>query len=227
VTGLSGAKLTQALQAGCQQGQLAYDLAKGEYRYRPLVAEALELDRLEYRNDRERVAYDLLARKGAVSIATENRVHGTGIELIGKVLVSEDKREYRPSFLLGEEGEILRAECSCATFRKQGLKGGPCAHLIALRLAYGREQEERSRGAAKGRKTVTVETRTYSKRRPSGEEIVQVSLDRARLSFRWGARGTDLRVQKLVFNSVGDARAAYFARVDELEEKGYLDASAG
>jgi hypothetical protein len=34
-------------------------------------------------------------------------------------------------------------------------------------------------------------------------------------------------VQSLVFNSVAEARAAYFERVDDLEARGYLDGTAG
>ena len=42
--------------------------------------------------------------------------------------------------LLGDEAQVLKAECTCALFRKQGLKQGPCAHLIALRLSYAEQQ---------------------------------------------------------------------------------------
>ena len=56
--------------------------------------------------------------------------------------------------------------------------------------------------------------------------MVQVALDRQRVKVRWGPRGAPQRVQSLVFNSVDAARAAYFARVDDLEKRGFLDATA-
>jgi hypothetical protein len=34
-------------------------------------------------------------------------------------------------------------------------------------------------------------------------------------------------VLSLVFDAVDEARAAYFARVDDLERRGFLDATAG
>src|SRR5262249_39285180 len=89
--GLKGAALTEALEAGCQQGKLMYDIAEAVYRLRPLTEEPLDLNRLEYRNQRERVAHDLLVRRGAVRIVSVNRIAGTGIELTGKVTVDEDK----------------------------------------------------------------------------------------------------------------------------------------
>jgi hypothetical protein len=225
-TGLKGAALTEALQMGCQQGRLVYDLASNVYRLRPLTEAPLDLGRLEYRNQRERSAHDLLARRGAVKIESENRIAGTGTELTGKVKVEEDRREYRPQMLLTEEGQVNKAECTCTFFRKQGLKAGPCTHLIALRLAYAAEEQRRAREAAP-QKGVTVETRSYTRRDETGEEVAQVTLDRKRLKVRWGRAGQPQRLQVMRFNSVDEARAAYFARIGEYNARGFLDATAG
>jgi hypothetical protein len=203
-----------------------FDLATNVYRLRPVTDAALDMARLEYRNQRERIAHDLLVRRGAVKIVSENRIPGTGLELIGKVTVTEDKREYRPQMLLAEEGQVSRAECTCTFFRKQGLKAGPCVHLIALRLAYAAEEVKRLKSGTL-RQAVTVETRTFGKRDPEGEDVVQVSLERQRLRVRWGRAGQPLRSQMLKFNTVDEARTAYFARIDELDARGYLDATAG
>ncbi len=225
-TKLSGAKLTETLQLGCQQGQLMMDLGVRNVRLRPLSPTPLNLDKLEYRNNRERQGYDLINRKGAVQIAKENRIFGTGIELTGQVTVSEDKRDYRPQMLLDDDGRVLRAECTCTFFRKHGLKQGPCPHLISLRLAWA--QEEARRAAGKGRQTILVETRTYSRRHADGsEDINQLTLDRRRLRIRWGTAGGHMRVQTLQYNSPDEARAAYFSRVAQLDAKGFLDATAG
>lgn len=223
-TGLKGAALIEAVQAGCQQGKLMYDLATDTYRYRPLTPTPLDLARLEFRSPKERVAHDLLVRRGAVKIATENRIAGTGLELTGKVTVAEDKREYRPQMLLGDEGQVSRAECTCPTFRKQGLKAGPCVHLVALRLALAEQEATRGQGDDP-RQTVTVETRTYSKRNAAGEDVVQVSLERQRLKIRWGRAGASMRKQLFKYNSVDEARIAYFARIGALDADGYIDAT--
>ena len=223
-TGLKGPALFETLQSGCQQGRLMFDLAAGVYRLRPLTEEPLDLQRLEYRNQRERIAHDLLVRRGAVRVVSENRIATVGLELTGRVVVDEDKREYRPQMVLADEGQISRAECTCAFFRKQGLKAGPCEHLIALRLSHA-DQEARG---AEARQAVLVETRTYSRRDDRGEEeVVQVSLERQKLKVRRGKAGQAMRVQTLRFNTPDDAREAYFARVDALGAKGYLDATAG
>ena len=224
-TKLAGADLIETLQLGCQHGQIMYDLPDERFRLRPLTSTPLNMERLEFRSPRERLAHDLVHRKDAISIATENRIHGTGLELIGKAFVAEDKREYRPQMLLSDEGFVSRAECTCNTFRQHGLKGGPCTCLIALRLTHAM-REKRLREGGRALKTVSVETRSYSKREHDVEHVVQISLNRKRLKVRWGQAGDAMRVQQLQFDSVEAARGEYVERVTKLEERGYLDASA-
>ncbi len=225
-TGLDAARVIEALQVGCQQGLFMFDVAREVYRYRPLTSAPLDPSRFEFRNDRERRAHDLCAEKGAVEIVTENRIHEVGLELVGKARVAADKREYRPELLLDDDGRVKKAACTCAFFRKHQLKEGPCEHLVALRLAAAREEAARRAQRGAGRSGVVIETRTYTKRSAKGEDVYQVALDRRRLKVRWGPRGQPQRVQSLSFNSAPEARAAYFARVDDLERRGFLDATA-
>jgi len=222
-TKLDEETLSQALQAGCQQGQIMYDIQDQRYGIRPLTAEPLDLDRLEFRNQAEKTAYDLVGRQKAVSVVQENQVFGLGVELTGKVVVAEDKRDYRPQMLLSEEGFVSRCECTCTQFRKQGLTNGPCVHLIALRLAYGQLQQDRKSGQK--RDTVTVQTKTFSKRTGDQESRVQLSLNQRRLHVHWGTVGETMRRQQIQFANNDNARQEYFRRIETLNRKGYLDAS--
>lgn len=218
----------KALQGLCQEGLVMFDLAHDRYRLRPLTATPLDPARLAYRNLREREAHDLLAVKDAVKIVKENRIFGQGLELEGKVAVAAEKREYRPVMLVDDEARVTRAECTCRFFRTQGMKHGPCTHLTALAILHARLEAKRSESRGKGRATVVVETRSWSRRHPRGESVCQVSLDHTHVRIRWGERSdTRLRLQHLVFSSQAEARAAYFARIDDLEAKGFLDATAG
>ncbi len=225
-TGLAWPALLEALQLGCQQGRFMYDLANDVYRFRPLTDAPIDPTRLEFRDRRERTAFDLLARRDAVKIVSENRIPGAGLELTGQVVVAEDKREYRPQMLLSDEGQAAKAECTCAFYRKQGLKAGPCVHLIALRLAYAAQEARRLQGLGP-KQAITVETRSFSRRGESGEEVYQVSLERRRLKIRWGLDDQPARLQTLAFDSNEAASAAYLARVADLESRGFLDATAG
>jgi len=220
---LKGEALLEALQLGCQQGALMYDLANQVYRLRPLTDTPLDLERLEYRNARERQAYDYLTRKNAVKIVSENRIFDVGVELTGKVEIAEDKREYRPQMLIADEGHVSRAECTCTQFRQQGLKDGPCACLVALRLVYAEQERKRAKA---GKTAITMETRTFSRREEKGQHMYQLTLDRQQMKVRWGYGGENLRLQQLRFNSVEDARAAYFSKMESLAARGYLDQAA-
>lgn len=219
---MKGSALVETLQFGCQQGQLMFDIATGVYRYRPVLSGPLDLARLQYRNVREKVAFDLLTRRGAVRIASENRIARVGLELTGQVTVEEDKRDYQPQKVLADEGQVKKAFCTCTAFHKQGLKAGPCVHLIALRLAYADREPQR----AKTDVAVTFETRAFTRRDGATETVVQVSLERQRLNLRWGTAGQPMRVQALRFNTESVARSAYFARLAELDAEGCLDAVA-
>jgi predicted DNA-binding WGR domain protein len=225
--GLGAPEVLAALQVGCQQGKLMFDVAREVYRYRPLTAEPVDPARFAFRNARERRAHDLIARPSAVAITTENRIHGVGLELTGKVMVAADKREYRPQLLVDDEGRVKKADCTCAFFRKHQLKEGPCEHLIALRIKSLADEAARRAARGSGDASLTMETRTYARRDAAGEEVYQVALAERRLKVRWGRRGEESRLQSLVFASVEDARAAYFTRVQELERRGFLDATAG
>jgi hypothetical protein len=221
-TGIKGPALVEAIQVGCQNGELMYDIANNLYRYRPITDKPIDLARLQFRNQRERVAHDLLTRRGAVRIQSENRIAGIGLELTGQVSVEEDKRDYRPQMVLADEGQVRKVSCTCATFRKQGIKGGPCVHLIALRLAFAEKEAKK----AKSDDAVKFETRAFAKRDGEVEHVVQVSLERDKIKYRWGLSGQPMRLQTMRFNAEADARAAYFAKLAELDAKGYLDAIA-
>jgi hypothetical protein len=224
-TRLGWEPLIEALQLGCQQGRIMYDLAADVYRLRPLTDTQLDLSRLEYRNARERVAHDLVARRGAVAIVSENRIAAAGLELTGRVEVAEDRREYRPVLLLTDEGQVSKAECTCPLFRRQGLKNGPCAHLVALRLLHADRESLRRSGQAP-LDTLTAETRSFSRRDDKGEDVYQLALERRRLTIHWGRGGLPMRRQRLIFDTVDDARDAYLSRIAKLSGLGFLDASS-
>jgi predicted DNA-binding WGR domain protein len=199
-----------------------FDLATGLHRLRPITDTKLDLARLQYRNVREKVAHDLLGRRNSVKIVSETRIAGEGLALVGEVTVSEDKRDYRPQMLLADEGSPKRVSCTCAGFRKDGLKSGPCVHLIAFRMAHAEKEAKKAKTGA----AVTFETRAFTRRDGENEHLMQLTLERSKLKVRWGQAGQPMRSQTLKFNTDTDARQSFFARLAELESRGYMDAIA-
>jgi hypothetical protein len=98
--------------------------------------------------------------------------------------------------------------------------------MIALRVQFAREQAqlEAARATPEGRALITAETRVLLRRTARGAESYRLSLDGRNVTARFGI-GDALRMQRLRFDSAADARAAYFARLDDLAQKGFLDAT--
>ncbi|HTL37488.1 MAG TPA: SWIM zinc finger family protein, partial [Kofleriaceae bacterium] len=147
----------------------------------------------------------------------------------GQVTDAKAHRTFYPQFTIDREGRTTGAQCTCSAFRRAGIKEGPCEHMVALRVQLAREQArlEADRMTAEGRARITAETRTLLRRTDRGAETYRISLDGRLVVSRFGGAvtGASERMQKLRFDSIDDARAAYFARLADLSAKGYLDAT--
>lgn len=204
------------LQQACQQGLVMYDPAHAVYRYRPLTEQPLDLAQFQFRHMAEKLAYDLLARPDAIGALQLNVIPQEGVEVAAEIRVAEDQREYLTRFKLNEEGQIGKAACSCHQIMQHGLTQGPCCHLIALRLAYARHLANRDVNV------ITRETRLFTRRKASGEEQVQVTLNNRRLLVTCQDRH-GLRPQQFAFNSLELARRAYLGKITQLEHSGFIE----
>ncbi|MCK5725785.1 MAG: hypothetical protein KAH22_03035 [Thiotrichaceae bacterium] len=206
-------EVVAALQQGCQQGLVSYDIAHQVYRYRPLMEEPLDMAEFQYRLPVEALAYDLVARQKAIGELSLKVIANEGTEISAEIKVKEDKREYLTRLKLNEEGHVARAECSCHQIMQKGLSQGPCSHLVALRLHYAAYL------ASRDVKLITQETRFYSRRKKSLQSTVQVTLNNKRLLLS----RDDQQQQQFAFNSVQEARQAYLGQVSQLEINGYIE----
>lgn len=223
-----------ALQLECLRGRVLYDIAKGTYRPRELLSTPVDEAAIRFGSEREARAHRLLGDGGAgageVKLTKVHEVVGEGTRLSGEVVDREAVRSFFPSFMLDLEGRVREASCGCPHVRRSGMREGPCEHMIALRLAYARQrtQEEAQRQTAKGRSLIRAETRAYVRRDASGQEqVYRVSLDGKRVSVEWGARLAEPRHQRQWFDTDGEARTAYFARLESLAAEGFIDTASG
>ena len=67
--------------------------------------------------------------------------------------ITGKRHDFRIDYDVGfdDDGRVKSAECTCTFFRKHKLKEGPCAHLIALRVAQAQEEERRRQAYGAGR----------------------------------------------------------------------------
>lgn len=209
-----------ALRVGC-------DAANGTLFERPLLAKPLPDGALRFRDAREEQAHRLLGVRGQVSLVKVTEApEGRVIE--GLVEDRQARRAFRPTFTLDAEGSTSAATCSCPFFRRSGVREGPCEHMMAVRVLFEREQAklEEARGTEAGRKIIRAETRTLLRRGVGGTETFRLSLDGREVVSRYG-KAEPLRMQRLLFSSEGEARAAYFQRLDDLAARTWLDGGAG
>jgi hypothetical protein len=220
------ADVRRTVLAALAQLRIGHDLATGELFARPLTRAPVPASALRFRDAREAAAHRLLAETGAVTLT---KVHDQGTEgrsIEGQVVDARAHRTFYPSFTIDQEMRTSAAACTCSAVRRAGIKEGPCEHMIALRVRYAREQArlEAARGTPEGRAAITAETRMLMRRTPAGAELYRLSLDGRMVTARFGL-GDALRMQRVRFDSVTDARIAYFERLEQLSQKGYLDAT--
>jgi hypothetical protein len=213
----------RTLLAALAQLRVGHDLATGEYFARPLLATPVPAHALKFRDAREAAAHRLLGEANGVTVTKVHDQGADGRTIEGQVVDAKAHRTFYPAFTIDREGRTAQATCTCNVFRRSGIKEGPCEHMIALRVQYTREQAalEAERQTPEGRARITAETRVLLRRTAAGAETYRLSLDGRFVTSRFGAN----RMQKLRFDSAADARTAYFARLDDLAKKGYLDAT--
>jgi predicted nucleic acid-binding Zn finger protein len=169
-----------------------------------------------------------LSVKGAVNVTKLHDRGHDGIDVVGEVKDKTADRVYAPRFTTDVEGRVSDAWCSCPHYRRTGMREGPCAHMIALRVAFGRQRvlDEERRNSPEGRQLVRAETRTLLRRdQATGKQtVMRVSLDDKIVRLEWGLALEQARHSRIWFDTDSEARDAYFQRLDVLMKDGFLDA---
>jgi hypothetical protein len=106
-----------------------FDPDAASFRWRELYPD-FDLTRLSEPALEERKGLELHA-SGAVSINSESKVDGRR----KRVAVVSDATDRATTLETDEDGRVTRAECSCAYFRSNKLRNGPCCHIVALSLS--------------------------------------------------------------------------------------------
>lgn len=131
-----------ALGIYTQAGRVIFDLAKNVYRARELSRDPLPSEKLRYANDREASANALLDAGQVRLDHVEHPPEG------GVVLRANVKDRYQPEVRINADERITKATCTCSHFKQFRLMRGPCAHMLAARLAYARQRDDSAAGAA-------------------------------------------------------------------------------
>jgi hypothetical protein len=136
-TGLARVTVERALALYTQAGRVIHDLALGVYRLRELARDPLPLDELRFASAAEQEAAAIVALH-ALNEAPAEALPDGAMRLSG-VARSGDRR-YRTALVLDADQRIADGTCECNQFTQHRLRHGPCAHMLALRLAHARRE---------------------------------------------------------------------------------------
>jgi hypothetical protein len=136
-TGLARVTVERALALYTQAGRVIHDLALGVYRLRELARDPLPLDDLRFASAAEQEAAAIVALHALNEARAEALPDGA--VLLSGVARSGDRR-YRAALALDADQRIADGTCECNQFTQHRLRHGPCAHMLALRLAHARRE---------------------------------------------------------------------------------------
>jgi len=135
-TGLPPAETEQALFQLCRAGRVIFDPTTMAYRLRELFAEALDVNKLFAPDPRIEAARRLLDA-GRVSLrnVTDPDPSQGGRRETRAAAVVEDDVAYEVSVAVDGNGRLRFGRCECQFFQNNLMSRGPCAHILAARLA--------------------------------------------------------------------------------------------
>ncbi|MEO1054118.1 MAG: SWIM zinc finger family protein [Bacteroidota bacterium] len=135
--GLDKSVVLGALSAFVQAGRAIYDMDKKVYRIRELSRESLPMEDLRFANEREAEA-NKLVNEGEVH--TERSYEGSGYWIKGTVV--HKGKTFHPQVFIDSDERIAKAVCDCNFYQQNKLRQGPCEHILAVRIADNKKNEQ-------------------------------------------------------------------------------------
>ena len=109
-----------------QEGKVIYDLKDKVYRLRELTKDPLPMDKLRYRNEREKLA---------AHIINDNQIKYSKYEIKEKSIIHSGvvNEKLLVNIEISDEERLVDGSCSCRFISQNKLMQGPCEHMMALR----------------------------------------------------------------------------------------------
>lgn len=135
-TGLPSPTVVAALVLLTQAGRVVFDLVQGLWRLRELSAQPLPLERLRYASEREAQAAALLhgAQQAGQPVQVARQALGGGRERL-QASVADGAQRHEVQLELDADARLESGRCQCNFFTQNQLRRGPCAHMLAVRMA--------------------------------------------------------------------------------------------
>lgn len=122
--------VSKAMTTFTQAGKVIYDLKNEVFRARELKREGIDIESLRFSSEIDKEAYAISLRAGGVR-KIRTRLKGE------KKLIMANVDQFEPVISLDGDERIVDGKCSCNYFYTNKLTKGPCAHMLAVRIAFG------------------------------------------------------------------------------------------
>ncbi len=134
--GLPAGETEQALFQLCRAGRVIFDPTTTAYRLRELFAEPLDLAAFFAPDPRLEVARGLLdaGRVSLREVSDPDPSQG-GRQETRATAVVEDEAAHEVAVAVDGNGRLRFGRCTCPFFQNNLMSRGPCAHILAARLA--------------------------------------------------------------------------------------------
>lgn len=136
---LDTAVISASLTSYTQAGRVIYDLNSGLYRVRELTQEPLDMKQLRFSNPLEEKA-DQFISEGKVKIdySVKNEV------LHIKGTIKENNFTHKTEAVIDKDQRLTDGSCQCSFYKANGLRQGPCEHILATRMMINRKSSTAS-----------------------------------------------------------------------------------
>lgn len=131
---LDTATISASLTSYTQAGRVIYDLNSGLYRVRELTQEPLDMKQLRFSSPLEEKA-DRLITEGKVKI--DYSVKDDILNIRGTI--KDNGSPYKTEAFIDKDQRLTDGNCQCYFYRKNGLRQGPCEHILATRMMINRK----------------------------------------------------------------------------------------
>lgn len=120
-----------AMSLLARSGQAIYDLDAGVFRWRQILPAPVEWSKLE-EDQPERVAAREIVTDKQVAFASREKTD-VGEQITGR----SGGRDVE--LRLNADGHMIGGRCNCSHHFRNGLRMGPCRHLLAMHLANAKQ----------------------------------------------------------------------------------------
>ncbi|WP_343680293.1 SWIM zinc finger family protein [Chryseobacterium arthrosphaerae] len=134
---LDTAAVSASLTSYTQAGRVIYDLNSGLYRVRELTQEPLEMKQLRFSSPLEEKA-DQLISEGKVKI--DYSVKNDVLNIRGTV--KDNNSTLKIQAFIDKDQRLTDGNCQCGFYKANGLRQGPCEHILATRMMLTRKSSE-------------------------------------------------------------------------------------